>query len=275
MPLLYQKIIQKTPSRFKDFAFSTLLSASKGKKNKAEINGLYTFLDLQESIQKSMFLDVYEPTQTAWFKECVGSGDVFIDIGANFGHYTSLASTIVGRDGKVFAFEPSAKANETIENMIAISNVQNITLVKAAVGATKGVVNLYIPNTGELHSPSIMKSDADFIPVEIPVVSLDDYAAQNNINSIKLIKIDVEGYEPNVLDGMTQLLDEKKVQNIFCEFNSWWLEQNGCTTQMLFDRFIEAGFYVHKQTQLQENLIGRQGVTFSLQDIWFKLKETS
>jgi FkbM family methyltransferase len=272
MSLLCQKIIQRAPVRFRAPIFSSLnLLSSKGK-TKACVNGLYTWLDLKESIQRSMFLDAYEPTQTAWFKECVGKGDVFVDVGANFGHYTSLASSIVGNEGHVYAFEPSAKANETIENMIALSKVNNITLVKAAVGKEKGVVTLYLPDTQELHSPSIMKSDDKFIPVEIPVVSLDEYASEHKIDTIKLMKIDVEGYEPNVLDGMTRLLQEKRVKNVFCEFNSWWLEQNNCTTKMLFDRFINAGFRVHKQTPLQENLIGHKGVIFSLQDIWFTVE---
>jgi FkbM family methyltransferase len=271
MSLLYQKIIQRAPSRYRSPLFSAVSLLSSQGKTKASVNGLQTWLDLNESIQRSMYLGVYEPTQTAWFKECVKAGDVFFDVGANFGHYTSLASGVVGNTGRVYAFEPSPKANQTIEDMIALSKVDNITLVKAALGKEKGTVTLYMPNTDGLHSPSIMKSDDDFKPIEIPVISLDDYATEQNIQTVKLMKIDVEGYEPNVLDGMTRLLAERRVQNVFCEFNSWWLEQNGYTSKMLYDRFIRAGFKVHKQTDLQENLIGHKGVTFSLQDIWFTL----
>ena len=85
-----------------------------------------------------------------------------------------------------------------------------------------------------------------------------------------MIKIDVEGYEPDVLQGMTNILMEGRVQNIFCEFNSWWLERNLTTSQELLDRFLQYGYVIHKKTKIQRDLVGHKGASFNLQDIWFK-----
>jgi hypothetical protein len=63
--------------------------------------------DLRETIQRQMFLGAYEPEQPGWFRECLGPGDIVIEIGASFGYYTTLGSALVGPSGKVFAFEPN------------------------------------------------------------------------------------------------------------------------------------------------------------------------
>ena len=85
------------------------------------------------------------------------------------------------------------------------------------------------------------------------------------------MKIDVEGYEPNVLEGMKIMLKNRIVENIFCEFNSWWLSQNSTTTNDLFNIFSEYGYVIYKKTEHQKGLKGHKGSFFDLQDVWFKL----
>jgi FkbM family methyltransferase len=267
----YQSLIRKIPFN-KNLACNLIGMIANGKVN-AIVNQANMKLDIKEGIQRQMFLGCYEPTQTNWFKTCVKNGDVFIDVGANFGYYTSLGASIVGEKGRVFAFEPSPVANIVIENMIADSNINNVVLIKSAVGDTNGAVDLYMPNTEYLHSPSIMQSDIDFTPIQISVVTLDNFEPFKGIDEIKLIKIDVEGYEPNVLDGMDNLIKEKRVKNIFCEFNSWWLERNSITSKQLLERFLDYRYKINLQTKLQEKIPGHKGIFFDLQDIWFTLRD--
>jgi len=268
---LYQKVIQNLP--IGKSSASQVLGFVIGSKVKAVVNQASMSLDLREVIQRQMFLGRYEPTQTEWFKECIKKGDTFIDVGANFGHYTTLGASLVGQEGRGFAFEPSPVANQIIEEMIKESNIQNVMLIKSAVGKENGTVNLFLPNTRYLHSPSILTSDPSFVPLQIPVITLDTFEPLKIVDQIKLIKIDVEGYEPDVVDGMNDLLREGRVLNIFCEFNSWWLEQNSTTSKQLLERFLDYGYKIHKYTELQEGLEGHKGVSYNLQDIWFKLPQ--
>jgi FkbM family methyltransferase len=240
----------------------------------AVVNQASYKLDLREAIQRQMFLRVYEPIETDWFRQCVGPGDTFVDVGANFGHYTSLGAALVGETGRVFAFEPSPVANGVLEAMIIDSNIQNVLLTKAALGKTDSTVELFMPTSKNLHSPSLMRSDPGFMPLKVPVIALDNFEPLKRVDKIKLVKMDVEGYEPDVLDGMANLIRERKVLNIFCEFNSWWLGRNSITPKQLLERFQDYGFAIHKQTKLQVGLPGANGATFDLQDIWFTLAET-
>jgi FkbM family methyltransferase len=268
-PPLYQGVIQKLPY-IKGVA-SRALGLLFGRRIKAVVNQATVRLDLCEAIQLQMFLGLYEPTQTGWFKECLGLGDVFIDVGASFGWYTTLGASLVGPTGKVFAFEPSPIASQVIEEMIEDSMLQNIILTKAAVGKKNGSVSLFLPINRHLHSPSVFYSDPGFSPIQVPIIALDHFAQLLNVPKVKLVKIDVEGYEPDVLVGMERLIKEKRIENIICEFNSGWLKRNSVTPAYLYERFINLGYHVRKKTKLEENLIGHHGELFNLQDFWFSL----
>jgi FkbM family methyltransferase len=265
-PPLYQAILRTLPGRH---ALAGTLGRLRGGRIKAVVIGAVVRLALCEGIQRAMFLDEYEPAQTQWFRECLSIGDVAVDVGASFGYYTTLAASLVGPAGKVYAFEPSPAASGVLEEAIAESGMGNVVLTKAAVGQAAGNVLLYLPSTPELHSPSLLHSDPAFTAVRVPLVSLDAFAALRDVSRIKLVKIDVEGYEPDVLEGMAGLIGAARVDNIICEFNSGWLRRNGTAPQKLLRRFGDLGFGIEKKTPLLENLRGRHGELFDLQDIWF------
>ena len=265
----YQTLMQKLPKRME---IAEALGNLTGCRIKAVVNQAKVRLDLREAIQRTMVMSAYEPDQTAWFKQCLVPGDTVIDIGASFGYYTTLGSMLVGETGKVFAFEPSPLANKVIEDAITESAISNIVLTKAAVGSREGTVSLFLPSTPELHSPSILESDSTFTSVSVPVVALDHFEPLQGIPRVKLVKMDVEGYEPNVLEGMERLIRERRIENIICEFNSGWLRRNNATTpKQLFERFADLGYSIRAQTKFQGDLVGRHGELFDLQDIWFTL----
>lgn len=235
----------------------------------ARVHSLLMRLDESEGIQSFMARGIYEPEQTAWALECLSPGDRFVDIGANFGWYTALATNIVGGSGEVFAFEPSPVAADVIEKTIAENQLKNITLVRAAVGDAVGHVQIYMPQNNSVHSPSVLFSDPNLVPIQVPLISLDRYEPFADGQQIKLIKIDVEGFEPNVIRGMRELVQRGLIKNIFCEFNSGWLKHNAMTPSKLFDLIASYGFLVHKKTELQKG-IDSQGDSYECQDIWFK-----
>jgi FkbM family methyltransferase len=269
-PPAYQTVIRMLP--FKKGAAAYALGCILGERVRAVVHQAKMRLDLREWIQQQMFLGEYEPEQTGWFRECLEPGDAVIDVGASFGYYTTLGSALVGPSGRVFAFEPSPIAGRVIEEAIRDSGIRNIVLTKAAVGKANGSVPLYLPNSRSLHSPSIFYSDPAFSPVQVPMMSLDCFEPLQDVSKVKLVKIDVEGYEPDVLDGMEHLIRSRRIENVLCEFNSGWLLRNSTTPERLLDRFLGLGFDIRKQTTLQRIPTGKPGETFDLQDIWFRMK---
>jgi FkbM family methyltransferase len=233
----------------------------------AVVNSARMTLDVREHIQRGMFLGTYEPAQTAWFRQCLSAGDTVVDVGASFGYYTTLGAQLVGPTGRVFAFEPSPVAGQVIENAIRESGLSNVILTRAALGKIASTVSLFLPNTPHLHSPSILPTDTAFRPIQVPVLRLDQFEALEG-REVKVLKMDVEGYEPDVLEGMSGLLAQGRIQNVICEFNSYWLERNSMTTAELRKRFLSQGFTIREQSAVN-NLLGHKGAAFELQDIWF------
>jgi|EndMetStandDraft_5_1072996.scaffolds.fasta_scaffold103708_2 hypothetical protein len=82
------------------------------------VNGVRMDLDTSEAIQGQMAVGNYEPTESGWVRQHLRPGSVFVDVGANFGWFTTLALRRVGSRGHVSAFEPSPVAFATLQRAL-------------------------------------------------------------------------------------------------------------------------------------------------------------
>ncbi len=159
----------------------------------------------------------FEPLQSKRFINSVKQGDVVLDIGANIGYYSILASKLVGKKGKVYAFEPDPQNIKLLYKNIKLNNCRNITVIEAALGSKKGKLDLIqdLSNPGEskLSKKNIANS------VKVKVLTLDQFVKTEKIKKIDLIKIDVEGAEPDVLKGSIKTLRLNKSLKLFIECN--------------------------------------------------------
>ena len=244
------------------------------------VNSCKMNLDMSEPIQRSMYKGLYEPIQTNWFKQILKMGDCVVDLGANFGYYTTLSSKLIGNEGIVFAFEPSLRACSSLYQTIQSNNLVNVELYCYAVGDMNGLVELQVPPANfESHSPSILTQPYQnkyWKSTLVPLVSLDSFFKKNiKLKKIKLIKIDVEGFEPNVLRGLKDLASKGMIENIICEFNSGWLEKNNSSHDELLELFLSLGFVVKDKTSLLSFYEKKIDKVCTLQDFYFQYKSLS
>ena len=134
----------------------------------------------------------------------VEKGDWVLDIGANVGHYTKAFSDIVGPSGRVFAFEP---VPETFELLVANSaqfEHRNVSLLNFAASDRTAYLGLNMPkfDTGleNYYRAELAETTADLNTVTVAIDQLD------LPNTIRLAKIDVEGHEIFVLNGMKKII---------------------------------------------------------------------
>jgi FkbM family methyltransferase len=141
----------------------------------------------------------YEREQTRLFGQLLRPGGTVLDVGANVGYYTLLASVLVGDAGKVHAFEPEPKNAEFLRRHLRINGRRNVTVQQAAVSDRAGTARFafgggtgtgHLGETGEL---------------EVRTLRLDDYCAEHGL-APAAIKIDVEGAEMSVLQGARETL---------------------------------------------------------------------
>ncbi len=167
-------------------------------------------------------------------------GGVFADIGANLGLYTLWGARLVGATGRVYAFEPVPETRARLERNVSLNGLRNVSIVAAGVGAEPDRVTLYrLPGTSGMTSRFLeSKGDA----VEVSVTTLDtefpDSAAAPD-----LIKIDVEGMEPEVLRGGRRLLGGPKPPLVVFESSAGYLHAAGIDYPTLRAYLKEAGGY--------------------------------
>jgi FkbM family methyltransferase len=132
------------------------------------------------------------------------TGDVFFDVGANFGFYSCYVSPLCGRSGSIHAFEANPCLIPHLSRSLDLNRTRsNIQLNAIAVGRQSNtVLPLYGPErigSSSLHAHGWLNRDA---AVLVPVTTLDDYVKKHEIRRIDVMKIDIEGAELDAFQGM-------------------------------------------------------------------------
>jgi FkbM family methyltransferase len=150
---------------------------------------------------------VWEPHVTAAFRRLLAAGDVCIDVGANIGYFTLLASRLVGPSGHVYAFEPGSRAYAALRANLDLNGSTNVTAIEAAAGEAEGQALLSPPAPGNLASASLRRSASGSTTVAVQRV--DSAVRADDFARVRLVKIDVEGYEMEVLKGLEGLFETR------------------------------------------------------------------
>lgn len=161
------------------------------------------------SFANFFFVQYRDPALVPILRAVLTPGAVFYDIGANVGIYSLWGSRLVGERGTVYAFEPVPSTRAWLAGVVADNEAVNIEIVGAAASAELGEVTIEVVAhasgrshvTGDGRPSSGPSGDT----VTAPAITLDDFARAHRPPT--LVKIDVEGHEPQVVAGMGELLE--------------------------------------------------------------------
>jgi len=161
---------------------------------------------------------------------------VFIDCGANCGFYSSFAARMLESDGFVISFEPSAREYRRLQSAVKWNNHQCTWLtLHQAVGESSEVVSLLtaVGHTG-MNRISNDKSTSEQTS-SVWMTSVDSIVSEviAKEKAINLVKIDVEGYEMNVLRGLSNCLKEKRIDKMVVEVTDKFLKERGESKQSM------------------------------------------
>ena len=193
------------------------------------------------------FFGVWEPAITAVFRAALRPGDVVIDIGANVGLHSLLAARLVGPSGRVHAIEASPWIFARLLRNLAANDAHNVTVYNKAVTASAGPVPVYLHESSNLGGTTIMASEAARsgarLEAMVEGLTLADIVPMEAILAARLIKIDVEGAEWLVLQGMADLLPKLRHDvEILVEVKRDALVEMGASIDALIGLFGAAGF---------------------------------
>jgi len=137
------------------------------------------------------------------FRQVLRPGDVVVEAGANFGAHTVAMAQMVGGTGCIFAFEPQRLVYQVMVANIAMNSLDNVITVQAGLGSETGVVKVPILNPSRpLNFGSFHIGQFD-TGEDVPIQTIDSLG----LNRCRLIKVDVEGMECQVLEGARNTID--------------------------------------------------------------------
>jgi FkbM family methyltransferase len=205
-------------------------------------------VDLDESrLNEKAIMDylrggiLYEADVAHILGRVLRKGDVVIDVGANIGFFTVLASILVGPTGRVVAFEPGADNLVRLRANLAHNDCQNVTVIEKAVTNQVGEIEFFI-NTQNAGGnalwdisqwPGYVEENGVPMHVTVPATTLDAEWAQLGLPTPKVIKIDVEGAEQRVLEGARELLASQTPHFVIAELHPIGLTEMGCSPESL------------------------------------------
>lgn len=176
-------------------------------------------------------LGEFEPFTTRHFEERVHPGMNVVDGGANFGLYSLLAAKALRGQGTVWAFEPNPYVFRILVRNTHLNGVaQRIEPHRLALGSGPGeaelLAHLQFTGTGHL-APAVGPRDSDLGVFPVRVESLDGFFGARAWPRVDLVKLDVEGTEPRVLDGMTDLARRNPSLEVLLEISPPILRRQG------------------------------------------------
>ena len=206
-----------------------------------QVHGFKMFLNPRDKVitPHIMSYGQWESLETSLVVKRLKRGDVFVDGGANVGYYTLLAAHLVGDKGRVYAFEPEPESFKILQKNVLLNGLKNVVLEQKALGSKKGKLKLYVNtvNRGD-HRLHLFKGEKKAY-VLVDVVRLDEYLRGKRVD---LVKIDVQGAEGAVIEGMKNLFDVNPRMKIVMEFSPGSLRNFGTDPLRLYT-FLQSKNY--------------------------------
>lgn len=172
-------------------------------------------LDLRNwSDRHTYFLGRYFDAETQLtLKRLLNPGDVLMDVGANIGMMTLLGADLVGSEGRVLSFEPNPESAGHVRFHLELNGIDHVRLYACALGSQEAVMRLHVSEgysgSATLADVANRQGERFSREVDVPVRRGDDVLREAGLRA-SVVKIDAEGFEPYVLEGLERTLEQDR-----------------------------------------------------------------
>jgi FkbM family methyltransferase len=190
----------------------------------------------------------WEPDLTRFIAGRLTDGDVFVDVGANVGYYSLLAAECVGPRGTVVAVEASPVVAADLRHHVTVNHAEDrIRVENKAASAEPGTLTTYAGPAHNVGMTTTVQSQGMHAESEVEALPLDSMLSPDEVAATRLIKIDVEGAEPDVVAGMAPLIRSLRADTeIVIELSPKWWSDKALRPVDVLAPFTEAGFHVYE-----------------------------
>lgn len=219
-----------------------------------EIQNNKFYLNINDiGIARNLIQGNYEKYETEIFKRFIKSNTILIDIGANIGYYTIMASNLV-KNGQIYSFEPELNNYNLLIKNVRVNDIQNVIPIQKAVSNKESKIKIFT-DSRNLGNHSLAESNVPdklgFLKVE--TITLDSLSDDLDNDAHIFIKMDTQGAEGLVIDGAKKLLRKNNI-TILMEFWPKGLENMGSNPLELLNNLEMMGFKVEVIDDVSESL---------------------
>lgn len=182
-----------------------------------EVLGSKMYLDINDpGICRDLILrGIREDWGTEALRGLLHPGQTIVDIGANIGYYALLEAAMVGPAGKVYAIEPVPDNHALLRRNVELNGYRNIETYQFAVGDKSGLAQMHVSNLRNWHSMTDVHATGKVIDVEVRTL---DAFLDGKLHPA-IVRMDVEGYEHEILQGMVNTLTRDSGLTLYIEIH--------------------------------------------------------
>jgi FkbM family methyltransferase len=180
---------------------------------------------------------VWEPRETRYLTTLLQAGQTFVDVGANVGYFSLFAAHLVGPGGTVIAVEPEPRNLDLLQRNIARNGVETVRVLPFAAAAAEGTMSLALDEENRGAHRLVASDDPQAGPC-VRCVRLDDVLPER----VDLIKIDAQGYDHEVIEGLERTLAANPKATLLVELSRFELARRGIDPETVFARYEELDF---------------------------------
>ncbi|HEV2687012.1 MAG TPA: FkbM family methyltransferase [Bryobacteraceae bacterium] len=197
-------------------------------------------------ISGALTFGVYEPPETRFFCAACRPGMTFLDIGANVGYYSALAIPRIG-EGRVIALEPDPENFKYLQATILANRANNVQAIQKAAGAAPGTTTMYRSSSNRGDN-RLYANDLCDQSCQVEVCTVDDLLAELGVETVDLLKADVQGFEGHVLEGMKQTIARSPNLTGMMEFWPVGLRSAGTSPEDFLNQLEHLGLRLYELT---------------------------
>jgi FkbM family methyltransferase len=212
-----------------------------------------------DAVEELLSKSFYKPDFRA-IATLLAPGDTAVDVGANVGTHSIVMSRAVAPGGRVIAFEPVLPTAWLMRENLALNRVENVELLQAAVSDAPGTVemNVFDQRYSAWNSRGEASNDgiSPVAVVQVPAETLDEALARGGIDRVAFLKIDVEGFELEVLGGARRLLSDGSIDVLSFEVSQVPLKASGHNARSVFELLASLGYRSYKFDEPNDRFVG-------------------
>lgn len=195
----------------------------------------------------------YEPGMEAVLRHFLKPGDTFVDVGANEGYFSILASRLVGPHGRVIAIEPQSRLRPIIGENARLNDCRNLTLISAAVSDRPGSAELHLSPDTNTGGSGLTRVTRYRVETEsISTQTLSQILSSAGVRQVELIKIDIEGFEYEAVLGSMDVFTSGIVRAIALELHPEIIRNRGLDPDRIAATLRDSGY---RQEQFNGNTV--------------------